>query len=64
MKGYFIVKFIDYFGFEHTVWVWAYSKSHAISLAEEWFGYPMTVTEAYLDWDYKPRSTAFPISFC
>ncbi len=64
MKGYFIVKFTDYFGFEHKVWVWAYSSSHAISLAEAWFGYPMTVTEAYLDWDHKPLSTAFPISFC
>lgn len=60
MRGYFVVKFTDYFGFEHAVHVWAYSDSHAISLVEEWFGYPMTVTEVYLDWDL--RSPAFIIS--
>lgn len=60
MRGYFVVKFIDYFGFEHMVHVWAYSDSHAISLVEKWFGYPMTVTNVYLDWDL--RRPAFMIS--
>ena len=60
MRGYFVVKFTDNFGFEHAVHVWAYSNYHAISLVEEWFSYPMTVTEVYLDWDL--RSPAFIIS--